>query len=126
MSNSGDMEVIYCLYSRHFISANLTSLPRHCDVATGFNQMKPSHRTSCVAVHLTAAFDTVNYNVLLSKIARSTLPEPTCQWLSNYIRGRQLVTSCKGVESKARICHTGVPQGSKLLLLLSTHSHGPC
>ena len=57
------------------------------DVATSFNKKKPTHRTICVAVDLTAAFDTVNHNLLLSKIARSTLPEATCRWLSNYIRG---------------------------------------
>ena len=84
------------------------------DVATGFNQRKPSHRTICVDVDLTAAFDTVNHNVLLSNIARSTLPEATCRWLSNYIRGRQSVTSCRGVKSKARIIHIAIPQGSKL------------
>ena len=84
------------------------------DIASGFNQRKPPHRTVCVAVDLTAAFDTVNHNVLLSKIVRSTLPEATCRWLSNYLRGRQSVTSCRGVKSKARIVHTGVPQGSKM------------
>ena len=84
------------------------------DIATGFNQRKPPHRTVCVAVDLTAAFDTVNHNVLLSKIVRSTLPEATCRWLSNYLRGRQSVTSCRGLKSKARIVHTGVPQGSKM------------
>ena len=47
------------------------------DVATDFNQRKPPHRTVCVAVDLTTAFDTVNHNALLSKIARSTLPEAT-------------------------------------------------
>ena len=59
-------------------------------------------------------FDTVNHNILLSKIARSTLPEATCRWLSNYIRGRQSVTSCRVLKSKATIIHIGVPQGSKL------------
>ena len=84
------------------------------DVATGFNQRKPPHRTVCVvAVDLTEAFDTVNHNALLSNIARSTFPEATCRWLSNDIRGRQ-VTSSRGVKSKARIIHIGVPQGSKL------------
>ena len=29
--------------------------------------------------------------------------EATCRWLSNYLRGRQSVTSCRGVKSKARI-----------------------
>ena len=78
------------------------------DTATGFNQMKTPHGTICVSVDLTAAFDTVNHNVLLSKIVRSTPPEATCRWLSNYIRCRQSVTSCRGVKSKARIVHTGV------------------
>ena len=84
------------------------------DVTTSFNQRKPPHRTICVAVDLTAEFDTVNHNVLLSKIARLSLPEATCRWLSNYIRGRQSVTRCSGVKSKARIIHTGVREGSKL------------
>ena len=76
------------------------------DVATGFNQRKPPHRTICVVVDLTVAFNTVNHNVLLSKIARSTLPESTCRWLSNYIRGRQSVTICRDIQSKARIYST--------------------
>ena len=85
------------------------------DIATGFPQRKPPHRTGCVAVDLTAAFvHCVNHNVLLSKIVRSTRPEATRRWLSNYLRGRQSVTSCRGVKSKARIVHTSVPQGSKM------------
>ena len=75
---------------------------------------------SCVAVDLTAEFETDNHNVLLSKIVRSTLPEATCRWLSNYLRDRQSVTSCKGVKSKARMVHTGVPQGSKMSPTLSS------
>ena len=81
------------------------------DIATGFNQMKPPHHTVCVAVVLTATFDTVNHKVLLSKIVRSTLPEATCR---NYIRGRQSVTSCRGVKSKAMIVHTVVQKYSKM------------
>ena len=73
-----------------------------------------AHRTICVAVDLTAAFDTVCHNTLISKIARSTLPSPTTRWLSCYLRGRQARTSCRGVKSSARIVHAGVPQGSKL------------
>ena len=84
------------------------------DVATGFNQRRPVHGTICVAVDLTAAFDTVNHNLLLSNIARSTLPDATCRWLSNYIGCRQSVTSGRVANAKKRIVHTGVPQGSKL------------
>ena len=77
-------------------------------------------RAICVAVDLTATFDTVNHIVLLSNLARSTLPGATCRWLSNYIRGRQSVTSCRGVKVNSRIIHTGVPQGSKLPPTLSS------
>ena len=65
------------------------------DIATGFNQKKPPHRTVSVAVVLTAAFDTVNHTVLISKIGKSTYPEATCPSLSNYIRRIQSVTSCR-------------------------------
>ena len=61
------------------------------DIATGFNQRNPPHRTVCVAVDLTAEFDTVNYNVLLSKIVRST--EATCRWLSNKDADNQLLAA---------------------------------
>ena len=62
---------------RHSTTSAL--LQRTSDIATGFNQRKPPHPTVCVAVDLTAAFDIVNHNVLLSKILRSTLPEVTCR-----------------------------------------------
>ena len=86
--------------------------PRHS--TTSALLQLTSSSTVCVAVDLTTAFDTVNHNVLLSKIVRSTLPEATCRWLSNYLRGIQSVTSCRGVKSKAMLVHTGVPQGSKM------------
>ena len=51
------------------------------DAATSFNHR---HRPICVAVGLTAAFDTVKHNVLLSKIARPILPEATCRFPRHY------------------------------------------
>ena len=84
------------------------------DVAVGFNQRKPPDRTVCVAVDLSAAFDTVCHNNLLSKINRSQLPPATVQWLSCYLRGRQAKTCFRGVKSTSRKVNTGVPQGSKL------------
>ena len=47
------------------------------DISMGFNQRKPPDRTVCVAVDLSAAFDTVCHNKLLSKINRSPLPPAT-------------------------------------------------
>ena len=53
------------------------------DIAMGFNQRKHTDQTICVAVYLSAAFDTVCHNNLLSKINRSQLPPPTARWLSS-------------------------------------------
>ena len=67
-----------------------------------------------MAVDLSAAFDTVCHNNLLSKINRSQLPPATARWLSCYMRGRQAKTCFRGVKSTSRKVNTGVPQGSRL------------
>ena len=84
------------------------------DIATGFNRKTPPDRTICVCVDLTAAFDTVCHNTLITKICQSSLPPSTARWLSCYLRGRQAVTSFRGARSNTRNVHAGVPQGSKL------------
>ena len=63
------------------------------DIAMGFNQRKPPDRTVCVAVDLSAAFDTVCHNKLLSKITRSPLP-PAIQ-LSQRKTSQDLLQRCK-------------------------------
>ena len=83
-------------------------------ITMGFNQRKPPDRMICVAVDLSAAFDTVCHNNLLSKINRSQLPPATARWLSCYLRGGQDKTCFRGVKSTSRKVNTGVPQGSKL------------
>ena len=80
------------------------------DIETGFNQRKQPHRTVCVAIDLTDAFDT-----LIFKIARSALPPPSLDGCpATYLRGRQAATSFRGTKSSTRNVRTGVPQGSKL------------
>ena len=74
----------------HSITSTLIQLTT--DVAVGFNQRKPPDRTVYVAVDLSAAFDTVCHNNLLSKINRSQLHPATARWLSCYLRDRQAKT----------------------------------
>ena len=90
------------------------------DIETGFNQRNPPHRTVCVAIYLSAAFDTVSNDTLISKIAGSSLPPAITRWLSCYLRGRQAATSFRGTKSSARIARTGFPQRSKCHLPCST------
>ena len=92
---------------RHSTSSALLQLST--DIETGFSQRKPPHRTVCVAIDLTAAFDTVSHNTLISKIAGSSLPPAITRWLSCYLRGRQAATSFRGTKSSMRIVRTGVP-----------------
>ena len=55
-------------------STTSTLLQLTTDIAMGFNQRNLPDRTICVAVDLSAAFDTVCHNNLLSKINRLQLP----------------------------------------------------
>ena len=78
-------------------------------IETGFGHLKPPHRTVCVAIDLTAAFDTVSHDTLISKIAALSLPPATTRWLSCYLRGTHAATSFRSI--KSRIVRIGGPQG---------------
>ena len=52
---------------RQSTTSVLLQLTRHRD---RLNQRKPPHRTVCVAIDLTDAFDTVSHDILISKICR--------------------------------------------------------
>ena len=83
-------------------------------LTTGFNQRKPPHCTVCVAIDLTAAFDTVSYDILISKIAGWSLRPAITRWLSCHLRGKQAAISFSSIKSSTGIVRTDVPQGSKL------------
>ena len=104
--------ILHGFRPRHSTTSSLLQLT--IDIETGFNQRKPPHRTVCVAIDLTSAFDTVSHDTLISKIAGSSLPPSITRWLSRYLRGRQAANSFRGTKSSMRIVRTGVPQGSKL------------
>ena len=82
------------------------------------DRLQPAETTSpysvCVAIDMTAAFDTVSHDTLITKIVGSSLPSAITRWLSCYLRGRQAATSFRGTKSSTIIVRTGVPQGSKL------------
>ena len=56
----------------------------------------------------------MSHDILISKIAGSSLPPAITRWLSCYLRGRKAATSFRGTNSNMRIVRTSVPQGSKL------------
>ena len=73
------------------------------------------HGTALVLLDLSAAFDTINHDVLLDLLYKSCgLTGPVQGWFSNYLRGRtQAVASGSAVSHTTNI-RFGVPQGSVL------------
>ena len=82
---------------RHSTTPALLQLTK--DIETCFNQRIPPHCTACVAIDMTAAFDTVSNDILIYKIAGSSLPPAMTRWLSCYLRGKPAATSFRGIKS---------------------------
>ena len=71
-----------------------------------------------VFVDLQKAFDTVNHNILLSKLDHYGIRGITNNWFKSYLYDRKQFVSINGFDSKAAVMEHGVPQGSVLGPLL--------
>ena len=71
-----------------------------------------------VFVDFQKAFDTVNHDILLSKLDRYGISGNINHWFSSYLKDRKQVVSILGFESNQRVISHGVPQGSVLGPLL--------
>ncbi len=73
-----------------------------------------------ILLDLSAAFDTVNYQILLLSTLITGIP---LRWFESYLTGRSFSVAWGGEVSKAHQLVTGVPQGSVLgPLLFSTYT----
>ena len=83
-------------------------------------------KKSCaiVSLDLSKAFDSINHNLLLSKLSKLNLSEPSILWIKSYLTNRHQKTKFdKYISSSAEI-KSGVPQGSiigPLLFLIFTN-----
>ncbi len=65
-----------------------------------------------ILLKLSAAFDTVKHQILLSTLMNMGISGTALQWFKSYISGRSFRVSWKGEVSKSQLLATWVPQGS--------------
>ena len=80
--------------------------------------MDNSELVGSVFLDLSKAFDLVNHDILLAKLAKYHTGSNTMNWFRSYLTGRIQVVSICGVLSSPLILDVGVPQGSILGPLL--------
>ena len=73
---------------------------------------------------LSAAFDTVDYTILVSRLAnRFGIRDTALNWFRSYLQLRKQYVSMNGIDSSLKDLQYGVPQGSVLgPLLYSLHT----
>ena len=71
-----------------------------------------------VTLDFSRAFDTLNFEVLLSALQSSYFSPLTLQWFKSYLTGHQQLTAYAGEHSDPQDISTGISQGSLLGPLL--------
>ena len=82
------------------------------------NNIELGKKVAAVYLDLTKAFDTVNHDVLITKLGNCGIRGFMLQWFASYLKDRTQSVRLRNVESGRIRVESGVPQGSVLGPLL--------
>ncbi|KAL9957977.1 hypothetical protein ACROYT_G034937 [Oculina patagonica] len=82
--------------------------------------MNKQHVTLLVLLDLSAAFDTVDHDILLKALKKRRIGGRAFEWFRSYLSGRCQRILVRGCQSESFYLNCGVPQGSCLGPLLFT------
>ena len=111
MQGSNLYEQFQSAYRQHH-STETGLIKVHCDIMSAVDR-------GCVHVlvmlDLTAAFDTIDHAILLSRLTHRTgVTCATLKWFTSYLSGRQQIVCIGSNKSSPTPVPFGVPQGSVL------------
>jgi hypothetical protein len=114
------LENLQCLYSLQFGFRKKHSTNHALiDITETIRQALDNKKIACgVFVDLQKAFDTVNHDILISKLDHYGIRGTAIDWFSSYLKKRSQFVSILGFQSATKPINHGVPQGSVLGPLL--------